>query len=1043
MRTKGISRRCLGIASATLALLSLACGTDPPHVAPPSHFISGTVSGQVKAGVVLSLTGTSTGSATTDSSGVYLFSGLGPGSYEITPSAQGGYAFSPPSLVVSVSHVDLTGQAFSSLGAYGISGIVADARNFSLSGASLEMTGTNRVTKTDSSGFYSFLNLPNGIYTIVPSLSSFSFSPATVTVNGARVTKQNFVGSRTYAISGSIDGGPIRVNVLVSLSGASVASTRTDISGDYFFAGLSTGAYTVIPSQPGEYYFLPASLSVMVDGADVPNQDFSGTTGYSISGSVFGIAASGVTIALSGPVSGDTTTDSAGHYLFSHLPYGNYTLTPSLSGGYVFSPATMPVTLVDSSEPGENFDVAGAHRISGTIGTVVNQGVLIALSGPVNDSMMTGAGGGFWFDGLPNGQYSLAPSVAGGYSFTPARLSVMLDAKDVTGLRFADQGSFTISGSISGLVQTGVTLSLSGAARASTTSAGPGSYSFPQLANGTYSISASSGDCHFTPSSITVVVDGAGVGGQDFSDVEGFGISGTVSGAVRQGVTVTLTGSNGGSTAITDAAGSFSFHGLLSGAYSLTPTILGGYSFSPGSLRVVVDSASVFGQDFSDTGRYGISGMTSSSGIHLPGVAVTLDGSRTAISDSFGVYRFENVPDGVYRVEASLSPYAFGPPYRSVSVDEAESVQQDFATCGAVTPTGSTAVAYQINPAHTGAQPGDTLSLPLCQRWSRDLGAQVSFALVADGRVFVVIGQTAASTASLVALDERSGETLWGPVPLGGLFPRAGAAYDNGRVFALNDVGVLSAFDATSGSILWRGQTGTQWSFDSPPTASDGTVFLAGAGWGGTFYAVDELDGGVAWTAPLEVGNSSSPATDEHGVYVSYSCQQDYGFTVLGGALFHDFGPCEGGGGDTVAVSGGAVYTRDNLGDLILDSATGALRGAYSSKFIPAFSTSAGVALYTPSGLQAVQPDGGISWTFGDDATSINTAPIVVGSQVVVSSAVGQIYVLDAATGAVMSSIPLANIVGTDEQNQYGPLAGLTAADGMLFVPAGTSLVAY
>jgi hypothetical protein len=37
----------------------------------------------------------------------------------------------------------------------------------------------------------------------------------------------------------------------------------------------------------------------------------------------------------------------------------------------------------------------------------------------------------------------------------------------------------------------------------------------------------------------------------------------------------------------------------------------------------------------------------------------------------------------------------------------------------------------------------------------------------------------------------------------------------------------------------------------------------------------------------------------------------------------------------------------------------------------------------------------------------------------------------------------LPNVLGPDEQNVSSPLAGFAAANGMLFVPAGTSIVAY
>src|SRR5205807_1436882 len=79
------------------------------------------------------------------------------------------------------------------------------------------------------------------------------------------------------------------------------------------------------------------------------------------------------------------------------------------------------------------------------------------------------------------------------------------------------------------------------------------------------------------------------------------------------------------------------------------------------------------------------------------------------------------------------------------------------------------AVSYRIDPAHSGAQPGDTLAPPLIQRWSVDLGGNVSYPLIAGGRIFVTAAD-ANYGSRLYALDPGTGATLWGPVELGGTY---------------------------------------------------------------------------------------------------------------------------------------------------------------------------------------------------------------------------------------------------------------------------------
>src|ERR1044072_6169481 len=112
---------------------------------------------------------------------------------------------------------------------------------------------------------------------------------------------------------------------------------------------------------------------------------------------------------------------------------------------------------------------------------------------------------------------------------------------------------------------------------------------------------------------------------------------------------------------------------------------------------------------------------------------------------------------------------------------------------------GSKSVAYQIDLAHTGSS-SEPIVPPLIRRWSRDLGGQISYPIIADGKVFVTVtNQTPTGGfvgSSLYALNATSGVTSWGPFNLGGTHPWSGLAYENGRIFALNYDGLLRAFDA-------------------------------------------------------------------------------------------------------------------------------------------------------------------------------------------------------------------------------------------------------
>jgi hypothetical protein len=140
------------------------------------------------AGATVSWSGTSSGSTTADGSGNFTISGLIPGEYTITPSALG-YVFSPTSANETVSSSNITGVNFTAALGYSVSG------NTGIAGATVSYSGTSSGSVTaDGSGNFSIPNLVNGSYTITPSLSGYSFSPASQaeTVNGSNIAGVDF-----------------------------------------------------------------------------------------------------------------------------------------------------------------------------------------------------------------------------------------------------------------------------------------------------------------------------------------------------------------------------------------------------------------------------------------------------------------------------------------------------------------------------------------------------------------------------------------------------------------------------------------------------------------------------------------------------------------------------------------------------------------------------------------------------------------------------------------------------------------------------------
>lgn len=250
----------------------------------------------------------------------------------------------------------------------------------------------------------------------------------------------NTTGETTYTISGTV-GGVWQAGVTITLGGAGAASTLTDSSGNYSFAGLVDGDYTIEPSLAG-YTFSPLSTPVTVSGSNNTGIDFtamaSPTPTYAIYGTVSGAVQAGVTITLSSSTGSTTTlTDFTGFYTFTGLADGNYTVTSSLTG-YRFSPTSQNVT-ISGINLGVSFTAIlhpiESHIISGTVSGEVQSDVIITLTGTGSTSTRTDAVGNYSFIDATNGNYTITPSLAG-CGFTPTSISVTVNNADVTKRNF-------------------------------------------------------------------------------------------------------------------------------------------------------------------------------------------------------------------------------------------------------------------------------------------------------------------------------------------------------------------------------------------------------------------------------------------------------------------------------------------------------------------------------------------------------------------------------------------------------------------------------
>src|ERR1700730_3576342 len=72
-------------------------------------------------------------------------------------------------------------------------------------------------------------------------------------------------------------------------------------------------------------------------------------------------------------------------------------------------------------------------------------------------------------------------------------------------------------------------------------------------------------------------------------------------------------------------------------------------------------------------------------------------------------------------------------------------------------------VSFQINPQHTGAAMFDGgLKLPLQQLWTRNMHGLVTYPLIAEGNVFVSVGNVGTYGSVFYALNEKTGKDSHG-----------------------------------------------------------------------------------------------------------------------------------------------------------------------------------------------------------------------------------------------------------------------------------------
>lgn len=355
------------------------------------------------------------------------------------------------------------------------------------------------------------------------------------------------------------------------------------------------------------------------------------------------------------------------------------------------------------------------------------------------------------------------------------------------------------------------------------------------------------------------------------------------------------------------------------------------------------------------------------------------------------------------------------------------------------------ASAYRMNESHDGVlitSNGIKYPATSSPTWTLDLGAPVSYPLIANGKVFVTTANPDGSYGSrLYALDAHTGAMLWGPVAVAGTYFGSGLTYDNGRVFVLMFDGIVSAFNAADGGALWNTKLPGDW-YQGSPNAYGGIVFVDGEG---GLSAVDEASGSILWTNSTAGSTEfSSPAISSEGVYTQNSSCVSGAFDPMDGTRqWQSQSNCTFSWGYTPIVKGGFVFGRTGSSIDLFDAVTGVYSVSLGSARAPAITATALIALNAGMLSSTRLSDRVQTWSFTGDGNLV-TAPVVVNDTVFVGSSTGKVYGVDAATGVELWSGTSAAAISPDSETG-GPMppSGPAAGEDMLIFPAGNSLAGW
>jgi len=360
-----------------------------------------------------------------------------------------------------------------------------------------------------------------------------------------------------------------------------------------------------------------------------------------------GAPIAGATLTLTdatGAIVGTTTSLIDGSYAFpGFVATAGYTVSITPPAGKIAASAiSVPVDLT-TTDAVADFAVRDIVpvAVSGVVRDTDNQpvaGAIVTVDGlpPVT----TGPDGRYQFDTVPVGTHPVTVTPPAGFTLDSGPTDVTVPIGSQVPIALPDTvlaANPDVAGTVraGGIGVAGVVVTRAGpGGTATTVTAADGSYRFPRLGAGAYTVSIAAPP-EFSvvgAASLPVTVAAADISGVDFALARAGSVSGVVAdagGSAVVGATVTVVGPGGTSILTTDAAGGFAAGSLVPGSYTVTLTVPTGYVAAGPLTRTITITAA--GETLVDQ-NFAVAAVTVDPGTAAPAGELAYSGTGDYVS---------------------------------------------------------------------------------------------------------------------------------------------------------------------------------------------------------------------------------------------------------------------------------------------------------------------------------------------------------------------------------------------------------------------------